>query len=56
VVNYEDQEGTGEGMARDRMKPLVDERGYSLAELLVLIGVIAILAIISVPTFLGRRL
>jgi len=53
VVNYEDQEGTGEGMARDRMKPLVDERGYSLAELLVLIGVIAILAIISVPTFLG---
>jgi Tfp pilus assembly protein FimT len=35
------------------MRPLVDERGYSLAELLVLIGIIGILSIISVPTFLS---
>ena len=34
------------------MRPLVDERGFSLAELLVTIGVIAILSIASIPTLL----
>ena len=40
-------------MVRDRMRPLVNERGFTLAELLVVIGMIGILSILAVPTFLS---
>ncbi|MEK7387083.1 MAG: prepilin-type N-terminal cleavage/methylation domain-containing protein, partial [candidate division NC10 bacterium] len=40
LVNYANQKGAGGGMVRDRIRPLVDERGFTLAELLVVIGMI----------------
>jgi prepilin-type N-terminal cleavage/methylation domain-containing protein len=40
-------------MVRDRRRPLVDERGFTLVEMLVLVGIIAILSIVAAPTFLS---
>ena len=40
-------------MVRDRIRPLVDERGFTLAELLVVIGMIGILSILATPSFLS---
>lgn len=40
-------------MARDRVRPLGDARGFTLAEMLVVVGMIGVLSILAAPTFLS---
>ena len=52
MVSCENREGVGGDMKRDRIRPL-DARGFTLAELLVTIGIIGIVSILAAPTFLS---